>query len=58
MPVGTINSVDDTTENVLLEVTSPTGKDLLIPAAPALIHDIDEEQRVIIMDLPEGLLSL
>jgi len=58
MPIGTIASVDDSTENVLLEVTSDTGKELLIPAASALIQDIDEAHRVIIMDLPEGLLSL
>jgi 16S rRNA processing protein RimM len=58
MPIGTIASVDDSTENVLLEVTSDTGKELLIPAASALIQDIDEAHQVIIMDLPEGLLSL
>jgi 16S rRNA processing protein RimM len=58
MPIGTIASVDESTENVLLEVTSDTGKELLIPAASALIQDIDEAHRVIIMDLPEGLLSL
>lgn len=58
MPIGTIASVDESTENVLLEVTTDTGKELLIPAASALIQDIDEAHRVIIMDLPEGLLSL
>lgn len=58
MPIGTIASVDESTENVLLEVTSDTGKELLIPAASALIQDIDEAHQVIIMDLPEGLLSL
>ena len=56
--VGTICSVDTSTENVLFEVTEEDGKVRLIPANPELIADIDTESRTIAMALPEGLLSL
>lgn len=51
--LGQITSVDESTSNVLFEV----GK-LLIPAAEALIQDIDYEARSITMHLPEGLTEL
>ena len=56
--VGSISSVDDSTENVLFDVTSPDGKNLLIPAAEDWISDVDTEKREIRMRLPEGLLDL
>lgn len=56
--VGSISSVDDSTENVLFDVASPDGKNLLIPAAEDWISDVDTEKREIRMRLPEGLLDL
>lgn len=56
--VGSISSVDDSTENVLFDVTTPDGKNLLIPAAEDWISDVDTENREIRMRLPEGLLDL
>ena len=50
--VGRIASVDETTINVLLELTDGT----LIPAAAELIADIDHDARKLYMTLPEGLI--
>ena len=51
--IGTIDSVDDSTQNILFQV----GKQL-IPAAEAWIKDINHKERTISMSLPEGLLDL
>ena len=50
--IGRIASVDETTINVLLELTDGT----LIPAAAELIADIDHDARKLYMTLPEGLI--
>ena len=51
--IGTIDHVDDTTQNVLFQVGQR-----LIPAAEAWIKDINHKERTIHMTLPEGLLDL
>ena len=51
--LGTIDHVDDSTQNILFQVA-----DSLIPAAEAWITDIDHKGRTIRMALPEGLLDL
>lgn len=56
--VGTIDHVDDSTINLLFEITTPDGRDVLIPASPELIENVDSVQRVIKMSLPEGILDL
>lgn len=56
--VGEIHSVDDSTINTLFELVTPEGGDLLIPATDELINDVNTEERIIEMNLPEGLLSL
>ena len=56
--VGTIDHVDDSTINLLFEITTPDGRDVLIPASPELIENVDSAQRVIKMSLPEGILDL
>lgn len=52
--VGSIASVDDSTENVLFCLED--GR--LIPAAEELIVAVDTEKRVIEIELPEGILEL
>ena len=52
--VGEIVDADDSTENVLL--TLDNGQ--LIPAAYDLIVNIDHTRRLLIMQLPEGLLQI
>ena len=56
--VGSIEHVDDTTINLLFEVTTPDGKDVLIPASSDLIEQVDAEAKTIKVALPEGLLDL
>ena len=56
--IGSVRSVDDSTQNILFEVESPEGKSLLVPAAEDLITDVDQEKKQIRVQLPEGLLAL
>ena len=56
--VGTIYGIDDSTQNILFEVKTESGDELLIPASPELIRSIDAEEHTINMELPEGLLDI
>lgn len=58
LTVGTITGVDDSTLNILLEVKSPDGRDLLIPFGEGLIDHFDRDARTLTMQIPEGLLDL
>ena len=51
--IGRIESVDESTINVLLELADGT----LIPAADEFIADIDNEARLLVRRLPDGRLS-
>jgi len=51
--IGTIDRVDDSTQNILFQVG-----ERLIPAAEDWIKDINHKERVIHMALPEGLLDI
>ena len=55
--LGKIVSVDDTTENVLFEIDHD-GRELLVPAVDEFVIEIDEENRRLYMNIPEGLLTL
>lgn len=52
--VGKIASIDDSTINILFCLEDGT----LIPASEELITDIEQENRIITIDIPEGLLEL
>lgn len=54
--VGTITDVDDSTENALFIVEN-NGESFLIPISEDFIQDIDEAKKIIVMTLPEGLIS-
>ncbi|GHT41028.1 ribosome maturation factor RimM [Bacteroidia bacterium] len=62
--IGRISAVDDSTLNTLFiieqnnVVKARHALPLLIPAADEMITHIDEEQRKIYVELPEGLLTL
>ena len=51
--LGTVDSVDDSTSNVLFQIGEK-----LIPAAEDFIVDVDHANRKIVMRLPDGLLEL
>ena len=53
-----IDDVDDSTANVLFSVATPTGGNLIIPASDDYIVEINDEQKLMVMHLPEGLLDL
>lgn len=56
--VGEIRHVDDSTINILFEVVSPDGDELLIPAPEELIEGVDTDRREIRLALPDGILDL
>lgn len=56
--VGTIDSVDDSTVNVLFSVTTKDGESVLLPASEELMENIDRKNRILTMRLPAGLLDL
>ncbi|TGX84111.1 16S rRNA processing protein RimM [Palleniella muris] len=51
--IGTIEAVDDATENILFELDNG----LLIPAPEELIEEVDTECRKVTVAVPEGLLD-
>ena len=55
--IGKIVDVDDSTENILFYVDY-NGKTVLLPAADDLIIEIDNQEKIITTELPEGLLDL
>ena len=50
--VGEIMSVDETTINLLFDVKTQNGEEILIPANEELITNVDAEQRNIEVDIP------
>ena len=55
--IGEIIAYDDSTETVLIVVRSLAGK-IYIPIADEFIDGIDPDKKVVMMDLPEGLIDL
>ena len=56
--VGTIESVDDSTANLLFAVATPDGCELLLPAHAELVEYVDTERQEVGMHLPEGITDL
>jgi 16S rRNA processing protein RimM len=55
--VGTVTRVAEAPSGVLLEVKGE-GREHLVPFVPGVIRRVDREQRVVVIDPPEGLLEL
>lgn len=55
--IGTIKDLQHIAKQMLF-VVDYKGKEIMIPAAEDFITDIDEEQEIIYLDLPEGLMDL
>lgn len=55
--LGPITDINDMTANVLF-VIDHDGDELLVPAAEELIIEIDDDRRIIMMDLPVGLVNI
>lgn len=55
--IGTVIEFIDISKNPLLNVKTESGE-VLIPASDELIIEVDDDQRIILMTIPEGLLDL
>ena len=55
--IGTITGVDDSTLNTLF-IVETEANEILIPATDEMIISIDEENKKLHVELPEGLMEL
>ncbi len=55
--VGEITDVDEQTENAIF-VVDHDGSEIMVPATDDLIVEFDVDNKLMVMDLPEGLLDL
>lgn len=55
--IGVISEIDHTTENALF-VIQQEDDELLIPVSEEYIREIDQDNKIIEVELPEGLLDL
>lgn len=53
-----IIDLDDTTDNYLFIIETPDGRNVMVPVADEYVVDIDTENRIITLDLPDGLLDI
>ena len=56
--LGEVKDVDTTTVNTLFVVEGAEEEELLVPAQEEFIVGIDQKQKLITVELPEGLLNL
>lgn len=56
--IGEIETVDDTTANLLFIIQTNEGDEIIIPANEDFISHIDDEKKTIEMLLPDGLLDI
>lgn len=56
--IGTVAEVYDQTENVLLDIQTPDGESVLIPANEQFVLRADHRERVLYVSVPDELLSL
>jgi 16S rRNA processing protein RimM len=56
--IGEIVAIDDNTDNWLFVVERKDGSEVLIPAHDEFVAEFKHEEKVVVVDLPEGLLDL
>jgi 16S rRNA processing protein RimM len=56
--LGEVVEVDTATVNTLFVVEQEDGEELLVPAQEEFIVEINQEKKLITVELPEGLLNL
>lgn len=56
--LGEVTDYNDSTDNILLIVTSPEGKDIYIPVADEFIDEIDTDNNSLHTSLPQGIVDL
>lgn len=55
--IGKITDIEQSTANILFVIESDEGE-ILIPAADEYVTDIDHDQKILRVTLPEGLVDL
>lgn len=56
--IGTVSDVNDRTDNVLFIVTSPSGREILLPVADKFIDSVDPDSRTVETSYPSEILEL
>ncbi|GAB7023887.1 ribosome maturation factor RimM [Salidesulfovibrio brasiliensis] len=56
--VGVLSGFIETPQQETWSITMPNGKELLLPAVPEFVLDIDLDAERIVIDPPEGLLDV
>lgn len=56
--IGKVTDLDLTTENALFIVTTPDESVIYVPIADELIEEIDDNNKTILMSLPDGLVTI
>lgn len=56
--IGTVREVVENPGQWLLIIVTSSGKELLVPFHDDLILSADKKKKIIVMDLPEGLLEI
>lgn len=57
-PMGVVEAVDDSSQNILLTLRLPDGHELLVPFHNDFLLHFDLRERTLQLDLPDGLLQL
>lgn len=56
--IGIINDVDDKTDNVIIKILHKSGKEVILPFNDDLIEEIDDDEKTILFNAPEGLIEM
>jgi 16S rRNA processing protein RimM len=56
--LGIADGLEQTAAGPLLTVTTPAGKEVLVPFVAAIVVEVDDAERRIVLDPPEGLFEL
>lgn len=56
--IGTIVAIDEKTENVIITVAHPSGKEIILPFNDDFIEEIDDDLKQIQFNAPEGLIDM
>ena len=56
--LGEIVDVDDSTDNVLFVIADAQGNEFSMPAVDEFIADINDDENLIVLDLPIGILDI
>jgi 16S rRNA processing protein RimM len=56
--IGNIAEVDEKTDNVIIKVIHPTGKEIILPFNDDFIIEIDDDHKTIEFNSPDGLVEM